>query len=198
MKTSEIVLQGFILLIIAGIFGTIALRMYPATEQVAHATGIVKEKVPIISPLAADFSVFDSAVGNTHTAKISPKEIAFPTLALTLPVVAGSIIANEWTLDENNVSWLATSAEPGVGNVIMYAHNREGLFGDLEKLQIGDQIDVMHDGKTHTYAVFDSHKVLPTDVEAILSVSDQLTLYTCDGAFDQKRLVVIAKRVDLL
>ena len=36
----------------------------------------------------------------------------------------------------------------------------------------------------------------PEDVEAILSEDNQLTLYTCEGSFDQKRLVVYADPKD--
>ncbi|MEK7165546.1 MAG: sortase, partial [Patescibacteria group bacterium] len=122
----------------------------------------------------------------------APTQIAFPALDLTLGVAEATITGDSWTLFETQASWLATSAEPGKGNVILYAHNRKGLFGSLNKLQVGAQIDVSHEGREYHYIVSEKQSVSPRDVNAILAGGDRLTLYTCDGTFDQKRLVVVA------
>ena len=66
------------------------------------------------------------------------------------------------------------------------------MFGDLNELEEGDTIEVMQSDVWRRYEVRESRSVTPSDVEAILSEDNLLTLYTCEGSFDQKRLVVYA------
>lgn len=122
----------------------------------------------------------------------SPTAISIPSLNLNLTVAPGIIVDNQWTLYDDKVSWLSTSKIPGKGNVILYAHNRENLFALLKEVKNGDEITIQHEGKLKVYKIAEKHKVSPDDVDKIISEKDQLTLYTCDGSFDQKRLVVIA------
>lgn len=123
-----------------------------------------------------------------------PASIAIPTLDLDLPIAPGVVKNNQWTLYDDKISWLATSEPPGSGkNIILYGHNRPLLFGKLDSLQIGEEITVIDSsGVVFTYIVAQRHKVLPQDVDVIISPKNQLTLYTCEGSFDEKRLVVIA------
>lgn len=123
-----------------------------------------------------------------------PASIVVPTLDLDLPVAPGIVKNNQWTLYDDKISWLATSEPPGSGkNVILYGHNRPLLFGKLDRLQVGEEITVIdNSGVVFTYTVAQRRKVLPEDVDVIISAKNQLTLYTCEGSFDEKRLVVIA------
>lgn len=140
---------------------------------------------------------YQTALVPTITQKISktfspPAAISIPAVNLNLPVAAATIVNNQWTLFDDRVSWLTTSKMPGEGNVILFAHNRAHLFGDLKKVETGAEITVQSGDKKYSYLVTEKRKVTPNDVEAVLSDGDQLTLYTCDGSFDQKRLIVIA------
>lgn len=123
-----------------------------------------------------------------------PASIAIPTLDLDLLIAPGIVKKNQWTLYDDKISWLATSEPPGSGkNVILYGHNRPLLFGKLDSLQIGEEIIVIDSsGAAFTYTVAQTRKVSPEDVDVIISPKNQLTLYTCEGSFDEKRLVVIA------
>lgn len=121
-----------------------------------------------------------------------PITISIPAINLNIPVAPGIIKNNEWTLYDDKAAWLSTSKTPGNGNVIIYAHNWASLFGSLYKVQIGQEIKISTNGKEYTYIISEKRKVLPTDIDAVISDRDQLTLYTCDGSFDQKRLIVIA------
>ncbi|MCH7641142.1 sortase, partial [Patescibacteria group bacterium] len=69
---------------------------------------------------------------------------------------------------------------------------RPEMFGDLNELEEGDIIEVLQNDAWRRYEVRETRSVTPSDVEAILSDDNQLTLYTCEGSFDQKRLVVYA------
>lgn len=122
-----------------------------------------------------------------------PVAITIPSLALDLSISPGIVQNNQWTLYDDRISWLATSEPPGSGkNVILYGHNRPLLFGSLDKLQIGEEIIVKNSEETFTYVVSEMRKVLPEEVDVIISPKNQLTLYTCDGSFDERRLIVIA------
>lgn len=127
--------------------------------------------------------------------KIFPSEINIDRLSLNLIISPGIIKDNKWTLYDDRVSWLSTSGDLNQGNIILYAHNKPNLFGDLTDLEIGDEIIIVGSGKKQLYAVKEKRKVLPTDVDAVISNKNELTLYTCNGSFDEKRLIVKAEPI---
>lgn len=131
--------------------------------------------------------------------KIYPAAINIDSLSLSLTISPGIIKDNRWTLFDDKVSWLSTSGDLNQGNIILYAHNKPNLFGDLTQLEIGDEIIVVGSGRKQAYTVREKRKVLPSDVEAVISDKNELTLYTCNGSFDEKRLIVKADpKVDSL
>jgi LPXTG-site transpeptidase (sortase) family protein len=145
------------------------------------------ERKMLLSPIVSGQKTTESP-----TTKIPPTSISIQKLDISLPISAALVHDNEWDIFEDKVSWLSTSAVPGEGNVILYAHDRPEMFGELYKLEKGDIIEIEQDKITVSYKVTESRSVQPQDVEAILSDDNQLTLYTCEGSFDQKRLVVYA------
>lgn len=175
MGKSEFLLQLAIFGAAAAIIALIVIKVYPSTNN--------KTLTPNSS---------QSAEISKNSSKVSPNLVKIPAIGLQLPVVEAFISQNQWVLFDDKVSWLATSETPGEGNVILYAHNRENLFGPLKKVSVGDEILIEHKEKTLNYYVTEKRKVTPEDVDAILSKENQLTLYTCDGSFDQKRLIVVA------
>lgn len=176
MLRSEFLLQfiifgltaTIIFLLVARIYHTKLINHFKQSEQSQTGKVVVK---PTILP---------------------PTSITIPQLSLNLSVAPAKIVDNQWTLYDDKVSWLSTSKTPGKGNVILFAHNRDSLFGKLKNLQIGQEITVGDGSRQYTYEVTQRRRVTPSDVDAVLSDEDQLTLYTCDGSFDQKRLIVIA------
>lgn len=176
---SEFLLQLVVFGMTAAIIALLFSRIYPSDFIKSLKNGHNNPTVPEVKTLAKP--------------EISPPtEISFPSLNLSLVVSPGVIKDDTWTLFDDKVSWLATSETPSKGNVIIYGHNRAGLFGNLDKLKIGEQISLKSADKTFTYVLAKKRKISPEDVDAIISPKDQLTLYTCDGSFDEKRLVLIA------
>lgn len=127
------------------------------------------------------------------TTKFPPTEVKIGSIKLDLSISPGLVDGNTWDMYDDKIAWLATSAVPRKGNVILYGHDRRGLFGDLYKLKQGDVIGIKAGNSWMYYKVTELHRVFPTDINSIISSQDRLTLYTCDGTFDQKRLVVYAK-----
>lgn len=180
MGKSELVLQFAVFGIAASIIGLLVLKVYP--NKIVKNNNLTPPQLANVSQVS-QYS--------------PPTSITISSVNLHLPVATGVISNNQWTLYDDKVSWLATSKTPGEGNVILYAHNREKLFANLAKVTIGDRITVGAGEKIFTYQVSLKQKVAPSNVDIVLSKNHQLTLYTCDGSFDQKRLIVIATPTSL-
>lgn len=96
---------------------------------------------------------------------------------------------------------IPTSSTPNKGgNTVIIGHrftytNPEGVFYDLNKVQIGDEIGIFWQGARYLYTVTKIEVVPPTDTAVQAPSSDaQVTLYTCTPLWIPKnRLVVIAK-----
>ena len=132
----------------------------------------------------------------TPAPKSPPTAINIPKISKNLTIKPAQVNGNTWDMFPDAVAWLSTSAVPGEGNVILYAHDWTSLWADLYLLKPGDPIEIMENSIWKHYVVSESRAVMANDVHAILSDKNQLTLYTCEGSFDQKRRVVYAKPVD--
>lgn len=127
------------------------------------------------------------------TLKYPPTRIRIPKLEANLTIKSATVSGNTWDMFDDAIAWLSTSSVPGQGNVILYGHNRKHLFGNLYTLKTGDLIEVEQNGAWLQYTVTESKAVSPKDVVSILSDQNRLTLYTCEGSFDQKRRVLYAQ-----
>ena len=125
-----------------------------------------------------------------------PTAVNIPEIGKNLTVKPAAVHGNTWGMFDDAVAWLATSATPGTGNVILYAHDRTNLWRDLYVLKNGDTVQILQAGIWRNYKVTGSKAISPHDIPAILSKNNQLTMYTCEGSFDQKRRVVYAAPVD--
>lgn len=106
--------------------------------------------------------------------------------------------AKEWPISTIGVNLVNSEAVLGIsGNSIIYGHNWKSIFGDLKKLQEGDQI-VVYNGNSEKL-VYRVNKVNVVDTKQVSLLSNhganELTLYTCIGILDSKRLVVTSSFV---
>lgn len=126
-----------------------------------------------------------------------PKKIIIPELAINLPVKKARVINGFWEVFQDSAGWGDGSGVPGAaGNQVIFAHARPGLFLPLKKINEGMQIYVLTDGKWYDYRVSEIKEVYPNQTQVIKPSEDErLTLYTCSGFADSKRLIVIAKRI---
>lgn len=175
-----------LLLIVSLIAGITA---YFATEPVISISQLILSKTqPTITPTL-------SLSPNPQTKRFPPTAINIPKIRKNLPIKQATVHSNNWDLFDDAVAWLSTSAVPGEGNVILYAHNRQTLWADLYLLKPGDIIEVQQDNLWKKYKVTESRDVGQHDTKSILSNNNRLTLYTCEGSFDQKRRVVYANPI---
>lgn len=132
---------------------------------------------------------------NSESQLTTPTHLSIPSLALELPILPAQITDNKWDITKEGISYLTTSPLPGgSGNSVMYGHNWANLLGRLKHIKTGAVIEVKNsDGITHRYIVHFISIVTPDETHIYNNTADaRLTLYTCTGFLDSKRLVVTA------
>lgn len=136
------------------------------------------------------------AVENNETLEVKPIGIKINSLNLSLPVIPSEIKNNEWEATTKGVSYLTSSVTPGeTGNSILYGHNWASLLGNLRKVKPGEKIAIIYsDGSVKEFLIEYAIEVKPDNGDILQNSSDsRITLYTCSGFLDSKRLVVVAK-----
>jgi len=125
-----------------------------------------------------------------------PTRITIPSLAIVQPIVPGIISNNIWSISDNTANHLATSAQPGQGgNIIIYGHDDNDLFGPLKLAKKGQIITLTdHNEKEHRYQIETLATTHPTDVSWIQPTNRELlTVYTCTGFANSRRFIIQAQ-----
>lgn len=152
----------------------------------------------LVSYQTLSLPLSDSSMASESSEPLWPKWINISKSKITVQVRAGGYENGKWILNNNFAFYLPTSWKLGEGgNTILYAHTRDRLFGSLKKTSVGDII-ILGDanGKIYNYKVYSIESIKPYQVEKIeTNIKDTITLFTCDGWFDEKRLVVKAGKV---
>jgi LPXTG-site transpeptidase (sortase) family protein len=124
----------------------------------------------------------------------NPVRVIIPKTSIDLPVVEARVMDGYWELSETSASYGLGSGQPGQkGNTVIFAHAREGLFYNLKDVKINDTIYILTKNKWYKYKVNKISAVYPNQTEVIKPTKNEvLTLYTCTGFADEKRLIVQA------
>jgi LPXTG-site transpeptidase (sortase) family protein len=128
--------------------------------------------------------------------KTYPLRVVIPSLQIDVRLEPAKVVNGKWEVFEKTGSYGIGSGVPGeAGNSVVFAHARDGLFLPLKSVKEGAIIYVFTNDKWYTYKAQEIKEVLPHDVSVIAPTEDEtLTLYTCTGFADSKRLIVTAKR----
>jgi LPXTG-site transpeptidase (sortase) family protein len=126
-----------------------------------------------------------------------PKRILIPGLGVNLEIGNAKIVNGYWEVFDDKAGWGEGSGFPGQpGNQVIFAHAKEGLLLPLQSIEVSEKIYVLTDSEWFGYEVFEIKEVNPNQSEVIAPTQDEiLTLYTCSGYKDSKRLIVIAKPI---
>ena len=127
--------------------------------------------------------------------EVLPLFISIPGQKNELPIYLSSIRDSKWETTTRGVSLLSASAVPGeTGNSIIYGHNWSNLLGSLANVGPGDEILIFYsNGDEKVFDVRFVQEVDPSNVSVLEETDDKrLTIYTCSGFLDRKRLVVTA------
>jgi LPXTG-site transpeptidase (sortase) family protein len=144
-------------------------------------------------------SFFGNGVGENQVAvsSNSPVYIEIDSLGIKLNVVETSIVNGVWEIPENSAGHLNTSSGIGSGNMVIYGHNKNNIFGPIRWIKNDASVILTGtDGKKYNYKVVETKEVFPSDIGYVMEKNEEtLTLYTCSGIFDSKRFIIIAKKV---
>jgi len=125
-----------------------------------------------------------------------PNKIVIEKVNINLKVEEGNVLNGKWEVSENFASHLSSSQSPsGNGNIVIYGHNKDSIFGPIRWLSEGDEIKLINEeGKEFGYKVEKTLEVSANDIQWVNPKNEEtLTLYTCTGFLDLKRYIVIAK-----
>jgi len=136
----------------------------------------------------------NSALYSSKDVMNNPVRILIPKRDIDLKVIDAPIVDGYWTLSETTASYGLGSGHPGEkSNTVIFAHARQGLFYNLKDVQLSDIIYVFTKNQWFRYKVNKITAVYPNQTEVIKPTKTQiLTLYTCTGFDDEKRLIVTA------
>jgi LPXTG-site transpeptidase (sortase) family protein len=143
----------------------------------------------INSPIKVDKKLLQS-----KTLENIPVKILIPNADIDLKVTPSKVVDGYWELSETTASYGLGSGLPGSkSNTVIFAHAREGLFYNLKDVKLKDTIYVFSKNKWYQYKVNKIIAIFPDQKEVIEPTKKEtLTLYTCTGFNDEKRLVVTA------
>lgn len=100
--------------------------------------------------------------------------LSIPALSLKLP------IAEKWNEEQLKVSPCTYSGHTAETGWVIAGHNYKRHFGNLKKLQIGDEIDFIAPNKeVYVYEVQEKEILDPYAVVEMTESDYPLTLYTC-------------------
>lgn len=189
-----------LLLLISGvilIFVGITLSRNSSQDNSSQNNIIIAGEVTSFSqePVSIDKKLLQT--NDKQKDKLPPVRIVIPSVNIDLPVKEAKVVKGYWEVFPDRAGFGLGSTYPGeIGNQVIFAHARTGLFLPLKKVKIKDKIFVSTKTKLFTYQVTAIKEVYPNNTD-IIGVTDEktLTLYTCTGFSDSKRLIVAAKEM---
>jgi len=168
------------------------------TVNNTSSTGVSANEVVSFSqePINVDKALLGSTPAKQKT-KSPPLRIVVPDLKMDISVKEAKVVKGYWEVFPDSAGFGLGSAYPDeIGNQVIFAHARKGLFLPLKEAKVGDSVYIFTKDQYYYYRIREIKEVLPQQTEVIAPTSDQtLTLYTCSGYADSKRLIIISKRV---
>jgi len=145
-----------------------------------------------LNPVKVNFELKES-----QDKELIPDRIILPDVNINVIVKEAKIEKGYWQVFDNTASYGQGSAVLNEkGNMVIFAHAREGLFYNLKDIKENDLVFVYNKKQRFTYKVKKIKSVYPNETNVIAPTKNEiLTLYTCTGFYDEKRLVVVAKPV---
>lgn len=122
---------------------------------------------------------------------------SFP-LGVNIKIKESNIQNGVWQIFPDAAGHLESSARIGEGgNIIIYGHNRNEVLGPIRWAKEGEKIELVDaTGREYYYKVVKVEIVDPSNLTYILPTNEEtLTVYTCIGFMDSKRLIIVAKKV---
>lgn len=183
-------LVGFLLVTFPTIFRILTQQSGKLTNPVALLAPLTERTIRTDEPIRIDKGLLGSGEPSQP-----PLRILIPKQNVNLSIVEARVVNGYWELSETTASHGIGSANPGeIGNTVIFAHARDGLFGPLRNITSNQEIYILTKDRWYRYSVTETKFVDPNAIETISPTADEtLTLFTCSGFLDTKRLIVVAK-----
>lgn len=176
-----------------------------AASMVAAAVAYNEKIAANGQPIVSDAFTDSPAAGSEYALTLDTDgegtmgRVRIPAIDVDLPILHGT---SSEVLD-HNVGHVAGTSLPVGGKdtrTVLAAHNglpTADLFKRLPELKKGDLVDIDSPAGLLSYRVTGFHVVAPSDVGSIKIVKgkDMVTLLTCTGMGNSRRLLVDAERV---
>jgi LPXTG-site transpeptidase (sortase) family protein len=133
-------------------------------------------------------------VGNVKQ-KVIPVSLKIQSAGIEVPILSSHKI---WEERAKSAVYFSKTPLPGKqGNSVIYGHNWPNLLGNLNKAKKGDLVEVyFNDGSTEKFKIIQKVNVSADQTHILNQTKDsRITIYTCSGILDTKRLVVVAVKV---
>lgn len=176
----------FVLPVVFHLFNNFIFTLHLRSSKTSKVTSGILEPIKI----APELTNINEVVGDF------PNRILIPSLKIDLEVKPSRVVGGLWEIHEDTANFGIGSALPqDSGNTVIFAHARYNLFAPLRKIKKEEIVSIQtKNGKWYTFTVVDKKEVNPTQVEVVSQTPDKtLTLFTCSGFFDSKRLIIVAK-----
>ena len=129
------------------------------------------------------------------TNSLYPLAITINSINVNLSIIPSAKTNNKFETTKNGVTYLTDSVLPAqTGNSVFYGHNWSNLLGNLKNVKRGDTIELKYsNGEVKTFTV-DLITEMPAEYAKVSLDSNQkvMTIYTCSGFLDSKRIIVTA------
>jgi len=129
------------------------------------------------------------------TNSLYPLAITINSINVNLPIIPAAKTNGKFETTKNGVTYLTDSVLPAqTGNSVFYGHNWSNLLGNLKNVKRGDTIELKYsNGEVKTFTV-DLITEMPAEYAKVSLDSNQkvMTIYTCSGFLDSKRIIVTA------
>lgn len=146
------------------------------------------------TPARISFSRYE-APKKQFTTREQPTRLRISNAQIDIPLLPAPQPRNTWTVSDKGALYLTSSPIPGsLGNSIIYGHNWTQILGNLTQAKPGDIVDIdFNNGQTLHFKIETKGVVTPDQTHVLNNSKDaRITIYTCTGFFDTKRLVVTA------
>lgn len=134
-------------------------------------------------------------LATVKNSNIKPIYIKSYPVGIDIEVGDTTINKGVWSILPNKASYLIDSAGIGdSGNIIIYGHNKDTILGPLRWINKGALIELTgSDQKQYKYRVEIIDTIDPNNLKYIeQKEKETLTIYTCSGFLDTKRVVAVA------
>lgn len=132
-------------------------------------------------------------VGNVSQ-EVVPVALKIKSAGIDVPILSSHKI---WEEKAKSAVYFSKTPLPGkTGNSVIYGHNWPNLLGNLNKAKTGDVVEIyFNDGSTVEFKIIQKVNVSADQTHILNQTKDsRLTIYTCSGILDSKRLVVVATK----